>query len=82
MGSTSGPNVSLFQRFQDRWQLIDQSQFESGVFSHPDVQLLLESVDKNWFQATLINHKGLRDDNRELLELTVHDLPLSSLMGL
>lgn len=70
MGSTSGPNVPLFKRFQERCQLIDQSQFESGV-SHPDGQPLLESQDKNWLQITLIDHKALRDDYRELLELIV-----------
>jgi len=59
-----------YKRFQDQWQFIDQSQFESGVL-HPDVRPLLDSVDKDWFQTTLINRKGLRDDYRELLELTV-----------
>jgi len=70
MEATSGPNVTLFKRFQDQWQFIDQSQFESGV-SHPEGCPLLDSVDKDWFQTTLVNHKGLRDDYRELLELTV-----------
>ena len=46
MEATSGPNVTLFKRFQDQWQFIDQSQFESGV-SHPDVCPLLDSVDKD-----------------------------------
>ena len=59
-----------YKRFQDQWQLIDQSQFKSGV-SHPDVRPLLDSVDKDWFRTTLINRKGLRDDYQELLELTV-----------
>ncbi|KAG0721150.1 hypothetical protein GWK47_047038 [Chionoecetes opilio] len=44
--------------------------FESGD-SHPHVRSLLDPVDKNWFQSTLLSHKGLRDDYRELLELTV-----------
>lgn len=61
IGSTSGPKVPLFKSFQDCWQLIDQSQFESGV-SHPDVQPLLESIYKNWFHSTLTKHKALRDD--------------------
>ncbi|KAJ8404560.1 hypothetical protein AAFF_G00338270 [Aldrovandia affinis] len=60
----------MFKRFQDHWQFIDRSQFESGD-SHPHVRPLLDPVDKDWFQSTLINHKGLRDDYRELLELTV-----------
>jgi hypothetical protein len=62
--------VTLFKRIQDHWKSIDQSQFESGD-SHPHVRPLLDHVDKNWFQSTLGNHKGLRDDYRELLELTV-----------
>ncbi|QQP58281.1 Uncharacterized protein FKW44_003545, partial [Caligus rogercresseyi] len=45
MGPMSGPNVSIFKRFQDHWQSIDQSQFESGA-SHPDVCPLLDPVDK------------------------------------
>jgi len=32
---------------------------------------LLDPVDKIWFQTTLINHQGFRDDYRELLELAV-----------
>ncbi|KAJ8388023.1 hypothetical protein AAFF_G00148140 [Aldrovandia affinis] len=47
-----------------------RSQFKSGD-SHPHVRPLLDPVDKDWFQSSLINHKGLRDDYRELLELTV-----------
>ena len=70
MGPTSGPNVTMFKRFQEYWQFIDQSQFETGD-SHPDVRPLLDPVEKDWFQSTIINHKGLRDDYRELLELTV-----------
>ncbi|QQP36282.1 Uncharacterized protein FKW44_021331, partial [Caligus rogercresseyi] len=70
MGPMSGPNVSIFKRFQDHWQSIDQSQFESGA-SHPDVCPLLDPVDKAWFESTLINCKSLRDDYRELLELTL-----------
>ncbi|KAG0730360.1 hypothetical protein GWK47_028418 [Chionoecetes opilio] len=70
MGPMSGPEVTLFKHFQDHWKFIDWSQFESGD-SHPHVRPLLDPVDKNWFQSTLINHKGLRDDYRKLLKLTV-----------
>jgi len=70
IGPTSGPTVIMFKRFQGHWKFIDRSQFESGD-SHPHVRPLLDHVDKDWFQSTLINHKGLRDDYRELLELTV-----------
>jgi hypothetical protein len=61
MGPTSGPKVTLFKRFQDHRKSIDHSQFESGD-SHPHVRPLLDHVG---------NHKSLRDDYRELLELTV-----------
>ena len=60
----------MFKHFHDHWKFIDRSQFESGD-SHPHVRPLLDHVNKEWFQCTLINHKGLRDDYRELLELAV-----------
>ncbi|KAJ8412029.1 hypothetical protein AAFF_G00142960 [Aldrovandia affinis] len=37
MGPMSGPNVTMFKRFQDHWQFIDRSQFESSD-SHPHVR--------------------------------------------
>ncbi|KAG0728480.1 hypothetical protein GWK47_032372 [Chionoecetes opilio] len=43
MGPTSGPEVTLFKRFQDHWKFIDRSQFESGD-SHPHVRPLLDPV--------------------------------------
>ncbi|KAJ8411990.1 hypothetical protein AAFF_G00142570 [Aldrovandia affinis] len=39
MGPMSGPNVTMFKRFQDHWQFIDRSQFESAAPRH-DLQLL------------------------------------------
>ncbi|KAG0721029.1 hypothetical protein GWK47_047288 [Chionoecetes opilio] len=60
MGPTSGPEMTLFKRFQD-CRFINRNQFESGD-AHPQVRPLLDPMDKNWFQSTLINHKSLRDD--------------------
>jgi len=52
-----------YKCFQDQWQFIDQSQFKSGV-SHPDVRPLLDSVDKDWFQTTLINGQTIKSRKR------------------
>ncbi|KAG0727763.1 hypothetical protein GWK47_033974 [Chionoecetes opilio] len=71
-GRNNGACVLIEQQLKKyhHWKFIDRSQFEPGD-SHPHVRPLLDPVEKNWFQSTLINHKGLRDDYRELLELTV-----------
>lgn len=49
---------------------MDHSELDSGD-SYPQVRPLLDIVDKNWVKSALIKQQGLRDDYRELLELTV-----------
>ena len=70
MGSTSSPIVALFKRFQEHWEYLDRSQYESGD-AHPDVAPLLTGVNTEWFEQAIAERKNLRDDYRELLELTL-----------
>ena len=70
MGSTSSPIVALFKRFQEHWEWLDRSQYESGD-AHPDVAPLLTGVDTEWFEHAIAERKNLRDDYRELAELTL-----------
>ena len=70
MGSTSSPIVALFKRFHGHWESLDRSQYESGD-AHPDVAPLLTGVDTEWFEQAIAERKNLRDDYRELLELTL-----------
>ena len=70
MGSTSSPIVALFKRFQEHWESMDRSQYESGD-AHPDVAPLLTGVDTEWFEEAIAERKILRDDYREQVELTL-----------
>lgn len=70
MGTTAGPDVGLFRRFQAKWELIDQQQYVTGAATEDVAPLLLE-VDAEWFRKALDERKGLRDDYRELMELTL-----------
>lgn len=64
MGPTTGPAVLLFKRFQERWPFINQGEFQP-------IEDGAGEVDIEWFLQALKERTDLRDDYRELLELTV-----------
>lgn len=68
MGPTAKSDVSLFQRFQTKWKLIDQQQYVTCAATE-DVAAILLEVGAEWFRKALDEHTGFRDDYRELLEL-------------
>lgn len=70
MGTSSGPNIKLFERFSDFWTSIDRCEYESGV-ADPSVASQLESEkdDLIAFISCQLSQFQTRDDYRELLEL-------------
>lgn len=70
MGSTDGPKIGLFKRFQAHWQSVNQSEFvlpEEELFDGLN-NLREEAKD---FYKTAISHAQPREDYRELLQLAL-----------
>lgn len=73
MGETTGPEVPIFKRFQDKWKSIDQQDFIAGVKDEiVAAKLITAAPDEilNFCYAQL-GKQHRRDDYRELLEMTV-----------
>jgi hypothetical protein len=73
-GTASGPNVSLFKRFQECWPNIDQSAYKpcTEIRVRDDLEILNNDVIN--FLVELLNGKAEklpREDYKELLELTL-----------
>ena len=63
----------LFKRFQAKWDTIDKDKFESGA-GNEDVALIIQNSKSDmilWAEKSLEEIKDLRDDYRELLELSL-----------
>ena len=72
MGVASGPDVLLFKRFQAYWERIDKTTFDSGLTD--DVvqpRISAESERILTFATSQLTSHQLRDDYRELLDLTI-----------
>ena len=72
MGVSSGPDVSIFKRFQESWKFIDQMSYESGASNYVVAEALREGKDiliAFTLDQLLVNQP--RDDYRELLELAL-----------
>ena len=72
LGGTSGPDVPLFKRFKQHWEFIDQSNYSTGT-SHEDVARVIGPVKQNiitFAEEQILDHQ-MRDDYRELLELSI-----------
>lgn len=73
LGSTTSPNIPLFENFKQNWEKIDQNKFVSGL-SDPDVakrinkEIADDIID---FCKQQISQKQPRDDYRELLEMVI-----------
>ena len=71
--STRGPDEVLFKRFQAKWETIDKDKFQSGA-DHEDVALIIGNYKSDlilWAEKSMKEMKDLRDDYRELLELSL-----------
>ena len=72
MGPSSGPEILLFKRFKSYWRNIAISDYKHGVKVLDISEALLNTSNsvKNFVLKQLeLTHQ--RDDNRELLELTM-----------
>lgn len=72
-GSSSGPDVLLFKRFQENWPYIDKTKFipvKSGLLDGELIQELKETAVAFSF-STLSSTSQPRDDYREFLELAL-----------
>lgn len=71
-GSTSGPNVPLFQRFQSAWPKLNLNNFKPGLEGTEVSQRLNNSSECILkFCMTELTKIQCREDYREFLELTV-----------
>lgn len=73
MAPTKGPEELLFKRFQARWESINQNMFETGA-DHEEVALVIQDTKAemtSWAEKALEELHDLRDDYRELLELSL-----------
>lgn len=71
-GVTTGPSPSIFDRFESVWNNIDQTQYEPGirnVFIRNNLQGVSDDIIT--FCRTELQKKIVRDDYKELLELTL-----------
>ena len=67
MGSTAGPEVFMFKRFQSPWEFLDKNNFTTIATTetvvNPDVV--------TWAEKSLKEKKDLRDDYKEFIELSL-----------
>ena len=70
MGSTAGPEVLMFKRFQSQWEFLDKNNFTTIATT----ELAETVVNPNvitWAEKSLKERKDLRDDYREFIELSL-----------
>lgn len=71
-GSSTGPDVGLFHRFQKQWNSLDRGDFQTG-WDTPEICPLLEGERNDLLKFTLskLTVGNFRDDYRVYLELVV-----------
>lgn len=71
-GSSTGPDVGLFQRFQKQWNSLDKGNFQTG-WDTPQIRPIIESECNELLEFALskLSDGNFRDDYREYLELVV-----------
>lgn len=70
---TSGPGTTFFIRFREKWNQIDQNQYEPGIRDSKIRSVISDQMREEiiHFCNTELANKFTRDDYRELLQLTV-----------
>ena len=73
MGSSSAPEVLMFNRFQSRWMYIDQSSYDTGAMDDVEVAAMLVDYKESIleFAKCQLQEAQPRDDYQEFLELSV-----------
>ncbi|XP_050524055.1 uncharacterized protein LOC126895832 [Daktulosphaira vitifoliae] len=71
-GSTSGPNVQLFKKFQEGWSNINTNKFNPGIEDKYVSEKLCDAKQRVLeFSLIISKEKQFREDYRELLELSI-----------
>jgi hypothetical protein len=72
MGPSSGPNITLFQRFQSFWPNIEVNSYKSGI-ADQSVHMALQGdiAEMIQFATNQLQNVQPRDDYMELLELVI-----------
>ncbi|XP_015124642.1 uncharacterized protein LOC107046530 isoform X2 [Diachasma alloeum] len=72
MESTTGPDVSIFRRFQGSWKSMNQEEFSPGVEDNVVKQALQQNMEDDLtFAQEQLKKGNIRNDYREFLELVV-----------
>lgn len=71
-GSSTGPRVGLFYRFQKQWNFLERRDFQTG-WDTPEIRPLLEGESNELLEFALskLSVGNFRNDYREYLELVV-----------
>lgn len=69
---SSGPEISLFKRFQQAWEKIDSTKFKCGI-ADDNVKIKTEDISHNIieFCNQQLKKQHVRDDYKEFLELVL-----------
>ena len=70
MGSTAGPEVLMFKRFQSQWEFLDKNNFTTIATTELTETVVNPDVI-TWAEKSLKERKDLRDDYREFIELSL-----------
>lgn len=72
LGASSGPDISLFKRFQKFWTSINKTKFQTALSDVTTAQVVSDiAADSISFAENQLQKFQLRDDYKELLELSV-----------
>lgn len=72
LGSSTGPDILLFKRFQKYWATIDKTKFQTVISDAYSAQVVADTADDMIaFAMDQLQKFQPRDDYRELLELAV-----------
>ena len=72
LGSSTGPDILLFKRFQKYWASIDKTKFQTVISDAYSAQVVADTADDMIaFALDQLQKFQPRDDYRKLLELAV-----------
>ena len=72
MSATSAPEVLLFKRFKEKWELIDKDSYEDSSTDEEAAEGVNDTKDEliRFIHTVLEQDKQPRGDYRELMEIT------------
>ena len=83
MGTSSGPDVPFFKRFQKHWELIDKDKFEDISTDEYVAEAIADVKDEiSLFIFAQLQNNQPRDNYRKILELVLAFLGRVPLRGI